>query len=146
MNATIFAQSYARTYRSNAVLTASPGQVVLMLYDGALRALAQARQALERPEDDFARIQIINKHLLKAQAIISELRNGLNFDAGGEVAANLDRVYEYYNRRLFEANIRKQAAPIIEVENFIGELRAGWAEMLGRQNSSQPAEPIRGVA
>lgn len=142
----MLAQSYARTYRANAVLTASPGQLVLMLYDGCLRSLAQAREALGRPEEDVARLQVINQHLLKAQAIISELQGGLNFEQGGEVATTLNRVYDYYNRRLFEANLRKQVAPVIEVERLVGELRAGWAEMLARQNGSQPAEPVRGVA
>ncbi len=142
----MLAQGYARTYRSNAVLTASPGQLVLMLYDGALRSLAMAREAFARDEDDVARLQVINQQLLKAQAIIGELQGGLNFEAGGEVATTLDRVYEYYNRRLFEANLRKQVAPVVEVERLIGELRAGWAEMLNKQNSLQSNEPLRGVA
>ncbi len=142
----MLAQGYARTYRSNAVLTASPGQLVLMLYDGALRALAMTREAFTRPEDDVARLQVINQQLLKAQAIIGELQSGLNFEAGGEVAATLEQVYEYYNRRLFEANMRKQVAPVIEVERLIGELRAGWAEMLTKQNCSLSNEPLRGVA
>lgn len=142
----MLAQGYARTYRSNAVLTASPGQLVLMLYDGALRALALTRDAFTRPEEDVARLQVINQQLLKAQAIIGELQSGLNFEAGGEVASTLDQVYEYYNRRLFEANMRKQVAPVVEVERLIGELRAGWAEMLTKQNSSLSNEPLRGVA
>lgn len=142
----MLAQGYARIYRSNAVLTASPGQLVLMLYDGALRALTLARIALERPEDDIARIQIINQQLLKAQAIISELQGGLNFQVGGEVATTLDRVYAYYNRRLFEANLRKEVAPVIEVEHLLGELRAGWAEMLSKQNDPLPTELLHGVA
>jgi flagellar protein FliS len=142
----MLAQGYARTYRTNAVLTASPGQLVLMLYDGCLRALGQAREALGRPEEDVARLQVINQHLLKAQAIISELQSGLNFEQGGEIATTLNRVYDYYNRRLFEANLRKQAAPVVEVERLIGELRAGWADMLAKQGGSQPAEAVRGVA
>jgi len=143
----MLAQSYARTYRNNAVLTASPGQLVLMLYDGALRALGLAREAFARPEDDVARLQVINNQLLKAQAIISELQSGLDFQKGGEVATTLDRLYEYYNRRLFEANLRKQAAPVAEVERLLGELRAGWAEMLTKQGGdSQPPESLRSVA
>lgn len=142
----MLAQGYARTYRSNAVLTASPGQLVLMLYDGALRSLALTREAFARSEDDVGRLQVINQQLLKTQAIICELQGGLNFQAGGEVATSLDRVYEYYNRRLFEANLRKQVAPVVEVERLIGELRAGWAEMLTKQNSALSNEPLRGVA
>ena len=142
----MLAQSYARTYRSNAVLTASPGQLVLMLYDGALRSLAQAREAFSRSETDFRRLEVINQQLLKTQAIIAELQGGLNFKEGGEVAETLNRLYEYYNRRLFEANLRKEAAPVIEVEGLLGELRAGWAEMLAKQGGPQGGEPMRSVA
>jgi flagellar protein FliS len=144
----MLAQSYARTYRTNAVLTASPGQLVLMLYDGALRSLALAHEALERPEEDVRRIEVINKQLLKAQAIISELQSGLNFDAGGEIAKTLNGLYDYYNRRLMEANMRKRIEPVIEVERLLGELRAGWAEMLAKQGgaSTSTGEMVRGVA
>jgi len=142
----MLAQGYARTYRTNAVLTASPGQLVLMLYDGALRSLAIAREAFGRSEDDARRLEIINNQLLKTQAIIAELQGGLNFEKGGEVATTLSRLYTYYNRRLFEANLRKQAEPVVEVERLIGELRAGWAEMLTKQGGGQPNEPMRSVA
>ena len=142
----MFAQSYARTYRTTAVLTASPGQLVLMLYDGALRSLALAREAFGRSETDFRRLEIINHQLIKTQAIIAELQGGLNFQEGGEVAATLNRLYEYYNRRLFEANLRKQEEPLIEVERLITELRAGWAEMLAKQGGPQGREPLQSVA
>ena len=142
----MLAQGYARTYRSNAVLTASPGQLVLLLFDGALNALAIARAAMGRPEEDFRRMEVINHQLLKAQAIVSELQGGLNFEAGGEMARTLDRLYSYYNNRLMEANLRKQPAPVIEVEKMLGELRAGWAEMLCNPGGARTIEAIRGVA
>jgi flagellar protein FliS len=142
----MLAQGYARTYRSNAVLTASPGQLVLMLFDGALKALAIARDAMSRPENDMRRIEVVNHQLQKAQAILSELQGGLNFESGGEVAKTLDRLYDYYNRRLFEANMRKQIDPVIEVEKMLGELRSGWAEMLSKQGVLMTSEAVRGVA
>jgi len=142
----MLAQSYARTYRSNAVLTASPGQLVLMLYDGALRSLALAREAFDRSENDFRRIEVINRQLIKTQAIIAELQGGLNFEEGGEVAATLNQLYEYYNRRLFAANLHKQVAPVVEVERLLTELRDGWAEMLAKQGRPQGGEPVRSVA
>jgi flagellar protein FliS len=139
------AQDYARTYRSNSVLTASPGQLVLMLYDGALKRLAIAREAFARGDEDLRRIETINTSLLKAQAIISELQGTLNHEAGGEFSATMHRLYDYFNRRLFEANLRKQVEPVIEVERLLGEVRNAWAEMLLKQEPSRP-ETIRGVA
>jgi len=139
------ANAYARTYRANSVLTASPGQLVLMLYDGALKSLAIAREAFSRHEDDMSRIEIINVQLQKAQAILYELQSGLNLQQGGEFAQTLNRLYEYHNRRLLEANLRKKVEPVVEVERLIGELREAWAEMLSKNDASTPAR-IRGVA
>lgn len=138
------ATGYARTYRANSVLTASPGQLVLMLYDGALKAMALAKEAFASP-DTARRIENINTQLLKAQAILTELQNGLNLDAGGEFARTMHRLYDYHNRRLLEANVRKQVEPVIEVERLVRELRDAWAQMLAQQDNS-PVERIRGVA
>ena len=139
------ATGYARTYRANSILTATPGQLVLMLYDGALKALALARDAFEAPGDDPRRIEIINTQLLKAQAILVELQNGLNDEAGGEFARTMHRLYDYHHRRLLEANIRKQVGPVIEVERLVRELRDAWAQMLTQQDSGT-IERVRGVA
>lgn len=141
----MLASGYARTYRTNAVLTASPGQLVLMLYDGALKALALAREAFTMPPEETRRIQLINEQLLKAQAILNELQSGLNLEAGGEFASTMHRLYDYHNRRLLEANLRKQVEPVVEVERLVRELRDAWAQMLTKQESSTP-ERVRGVA
>jgi flagellar protein FliS len=141
------APDYARAYRANAVLTASPGRLVLMLYDGALKALQIAHDAFARPETDMARIQAINTQLLKAQAIIGELQATLNHEAGGEFSRNLDRLYDYFLRRLIEANLRKDEKPVAEVERLLRDVRDAWAEMLAKQDTATaPAESIRGVA
>ncbi len=141
------ANGYVKTYRSNAVLTASPGQLVLMLFDGALKSMALAREAFDRPETDARRIEIINHQLQKAQNILQELQNGLNMEVGGDFAKTLDRLYDYHMRRLFEANLRKDVAPVIEVEGLVGPLRDAWAEMLTKQESdTQSVENLRGVA
>jgi flagellar protein FliS len=142
----MLAQGYARTYRANAVLTASPGQLVLMLYDGALKAMAIALDAFAKPADDLQRIETINTQLLKAQAIIHELQGGLNFEAGGEFARSMNRLYDYHNRRLFEANLRKSPEPVVEVEKLIRELRDAWAEMLTKQDNPVGRERLHSVA
>jgi flagellar protein FliS len=137
---------YARTYRANSILTASPGQLVLMLYDGALKALNLARDAFDKPVDEPRRIESINTHLLKAQAILGELQSGLNMEAGGEFARTMHRLYDYHNRRLFEANLKKRVEPVIEVERLVRELRDAWAQMLTQQPETSGAERVRGVA
>ncbi|MBX7121611.1 MAG: flagellar export chaperone FliS [Opitutaceae bacterium] len=126
---------YARAYQAQSILTASPGQLVLMLFDGTLRFLNVAREAFAQEEDSPRRIENINTALVRAQNIIIELRATLNLSEGGEYAANLDRLYEYYLRRLIEANIRKQVEPVIEVYQLIQQLRDGWAEMLRKEES-----------
>ena len=135
---------YARAYQAQSVLTASPGQLILMLYDGALRFLGHAKDAMESTDESPRRMERINTNLLKAQDIIAELKASLNFEAGDH-AQNLDRLYDYYLRRLFEANMKKSVAPVIEVESLLRQLRDGWAEMLRTQDSALPAR-TRGVA
>jgi flagellar protein FliS len=141
----MLAQGYARTYRANAILTASPGQLVLMLYDGALKSLALAREAFARPEHDLRRIAVINEQLMKAQAILGELQSGLDMEAGGEFSRTMASLYEYHNRRLLEANLRKREEPVIEVERLVRELRDAWAEMLAK-GAEASEERLRGVA
>jgi flagellar protein FliS len=121
---------FARIYRQNAVLTASPGQLVLMLFDGALCSMAIAHSALERPASDPARTEVCHKEILKAQAIIAELRTSLDREVGGDFATNMDRLYAYYTRRLIEANLRKKVEPLAEVEKLLKVVRDAWAEML----------------
>jgi len=133
-----FANPGARAYQTQSILTASPGQLVLLMYDGALRFMAQARAGFALPEDNPRRIETIHTALLRAQAILNELRANLDMEAGGDIAANLDRLYDYHLRRLFECNLRKDEAPLIEVETLVRTLRDAWAEML-RSNENRVA-------
>ena len=142
----VVAPGFARAYQAQSVLTASPGQLVLMLYDGALRFLGLAREALESKEETSRRIEIINTNLVKAQNILAELQATLNHEAGGDHAANLDRLYDYYLRRLMEANLKKSAQPVIEVEALVRQLRDGWSEMLRSNAAPASQTAIRGVA
>lgn len=128
--------SYARMYQRQAVLTASPGQLVLMLYDGALRFLSLAHVAMETDASDWSRFETINRNIQKAQNIIAELKGTLNHENGRDIAPLLDRLYDYYNRRLHEANFKKDLAPLIEVEHLLGDLRDGWEQMLHRREDA----------
>lgn len=142
----MYAQNYARAYRANSVLTASPGQLVLMLFDGALNALAIARTACDDPTGNPRRVEIVHTQLVKAQKIIAELQDTLNLEAGGDFARTMYGLYDYYDRRLVEANIKKQSAPIAEVERLMGEVRNAWSEMLNDKDKAAPAVTLDQVA
>lgn len=136
------AYQFARVYQAQSVLTSNPGNLVLMLYDGVIRFLEQAIDADTRA-DETERIHRMHTSIVKAQNILIELRANLDFAAGGDYARNLDLLYDYYLRRLLQANLRKETAPIAEVIRLVGQLRSGWAEMLLKHSAD---EPVRGVA
>ncbi|MFZ5494883.1 MAG: flagellar export chaperone FliS [Verrucomicrobiota bacterium] len=142
----MYAQDYARTYRANSILTASPGQLVLLLFDAALNSLAIARKACDEAPADPRKFEVVNAQIVKAQKIIAELQGTLNLEAGGEFARTMYRLYDYYDRRLLEANLRKQSAPIAEVERLLGEVRNAWSEMLRQQETAAPAPALHHVA
>jgi flagellar secretion chaperone FliS len=142
----MYAQDYARTYRANSVLTASPGQLVLLLFDAALNSLAIARKACDESVTDPRRLEAVHTNLVKAQKIIAELQGTLNLEAGGEFARTMYQLYDYYDRRLVEANMKKKSAPIIEVERLLGDVRNAWFEMLRTQNTTAPVADMHHVA
>ncbi|CAM2821095.1 flagellar export chaperone FliS [Rariglobus hedericola] len=131
------AHEFARIYQAQAVLTTNPGNLVLMLYDGATRFINQAIDA-DSESDETVRIQRMHTYIVKAQNILIELRANLDFNAGGDYARDLDRLYDYYIRRLMQANLQKSTEPLNEVIGLLGQLRSGWAEMLLKQSANEP--------
>lgn len=123
-------QSYLRV----ATQTASPGQLVLMLFDGALRFLERARLGFAN-EDPLEFHQTIHNNVTRAQAIISELNVSLNLEQGGEFAATMRRLYDYMDSRLHESNLRKKDDGIIEVIKRLTTIREAWAEMLQKNGA-----------
>ena len=112
-----------QVYRQTQTHTARPGELVVMLYRGAIRFTAAAVAALEARD-----LEGSHNNLIKAQAIINELSASLKLDVGGEVAVNLARIYEYLERRLVEANVSKTAEPAREVEHHLRELLPAWEQ------------------
>jgi flagellar protein FliS len=116
-------------YRETRVKTASPGQLVVMLYDEALKQCDIAIELSgegQKPRPD--RIERINAALGKAQDVVTELMASLDFEAGGEIAQNLFALYVWFGRELLEANIAKDNARIKSVRGMLSELRGAWAE------------------
>ena len=117
------------SYRRVATQTAPPGQLVLMLYEGVIRFLERAKLGFSK-DDPAEANETISNNILRAQEIIYELNVSLNMDEGGEFAANLRRLYDYFDNRLMQSNLKKQDGGIKEVISRLTVLRDAWAGML----------------
>ena len=114
----------AATYQRNAVMTASPEKLVKMLYDGALKNLEQARVGLQ--DDETARSQEVGSALSKAMGIIGELRASLDHAAGGEIARDLDALYEFCLDQLSKANLERSSDGVVACLQVMRTLKEGW--------------------
>jgi flagellar protein FliS len=115
---------YAK-YKNTQVETANQEKLVLMLYNGAIKFINRAQEGLD--DNDY---ETVNKLLGKSQAIINELMATLDLERGGEIAENLYNLYDYMNRQLIQANIKKEIEPMIEVQELLKELRSTWQEVM----------------
>ncbi|MBE5926124.1 MAG: flagellar export chaperone FliS [Lachnospiraceae bacterium] len=110
-------------YLKSKVMTASPAQLTLMLYDGAIKFCNIAMEAIENKE-----IEKANTNIQKAQRIIEEFRSTLDFKY--PVAAEFDKVYEYIYRRMVEANLKKDKEILEEALGHIRTMRETWIEVM----------------
>ena len=131
-----------RSYKETQIKTATPGKLILMMYDGAIKNL---NQALQDMGNEHRRYDSISNSLIKAQDIIAELMISLDFDRGGEIAKNLFGLYVFMNRRLLDGNIKKDIAPLEEVKTLLIELRGAWAEVADKAGVSTGAARRSGV-
>lgn len=119
-------------YVKNQVVSASPGQLVVMLYDGLLRYLDSAIEGFNE-KDSIKRIEVIHDNLVRAQKILDELNVSLDTERGGALAYQLSDLYTYYLASLAQANILKDQARIEVVRSMIQELREGWIAVVRKQ-------------
>ena len=118
-------------YRVNAVSTASAENLVVMLYDGAIRFLGMAIRAFEK-DDPLDFNLAVHSNITKTQAIIRELSRSLDVEKAGELGHSLISLYDYFDTRLQDANIRKDKAILEEIIERIGELRDAWSESFNK--------------
>jgi flagellar secretion chaperone FliS len=128
-----------QVYRQTQAQTAAPGELVVMLYRGAVRFVTSAIEAIDSKD-----VAAAHDGLVRAQAIITELHETLNTERGGEIALRLGSIYAYMGRRLVEANIRKDAVPAREVQTLLRELLPAW-EAAARQAAAAPSRPLIGA-
>jgi flagellar protein FliS len=117
----------AEIYRRIDTQTRSPMELVVMLYDGALRFVGEARAAASR-NDLRTRAEATSR----AIAIVSELQNTLRVDEGGDIARELDRLYTYINTRLLDVAAKHDITALDEVHKLLSTLREGWSEVAAR--------------
>ncbi|HEY5233622.1 MAG TPA: flagellar export chaperone FliS [Verrucomicrobiae bacterium] len=131
-----------KSYRQIATQTAPPGQLVLMLFDGALHSLERALAGFDC-HDPRQRNETIHNNLQRAVNIIRQLNHSLNLEAGGKLAETLRNLYHYFDRRIVESNFRKQREGVDEVIVHLKQLRDAWEAILAsdRQASPLPLEP-----
>ena len=133
-------KSASSTYKETKVTTASQGQLIVMLYDEAIRQLTAASDLLElnnSENKDPGRIEIIGKAIMKAEEIITELMVSLDFEQGGEISKNLFSLYTWFNRELLEANISHDKKRVLSVREMLLTLRNVWSEIT--KKASEPA-------
>jgi len=117
----------AKSYRTMAITTATPGQIILMLYDGALRSMAIALNGFE---ETCPRDEVIHTKIANAIDIIRELQRSLNMRVPGDFPRRMFALYDYMANQLLQAEIRKDPEPIRVVERLLGKIRDSWAQML----------------
>ena len=114
----------AATYQRNAVLNASPEKLVVLLYEGAIKNLEKARIGLA--EASTARSAEVGDSLSRSIGIIGELRASLDHTAGGDIARDLDNLYEYGLDQLSQANLSRTPTGVENALQVMRTLKEGW--------------------
>jgi len=133
-------------YRETRIKTASPAQLIVMLYDEFAK---QCDVAADLMKDDVKKnpqnIEKINNALGKAQDILTELMASLDFEAGGEIAQNLFSLYVWFSRELLDANLSKDDGKVRKIRSMMAELRGAWSEAAGKVQGETAQAASAGV-
>ena len=121
-------------YLEHRILTASPLELVVILYEHTIRSVQDARRHLAAKE-----IASRATAICKAIMLISELRSSLNHEVGGEISQNLESLYKYMQKRLTDANMRQEDEPLGEVESLLQQLAEAWVEISKPRPEEAPA-------
>jgi flagellar secretion chaperone FliS len=128
-------------YKQTTVKTANQGQIIVMLYDEAVKQLDHAKQLLDEGTKELDKV---NNAIGKAQDILTELTVSLDFEQGGEMAQNLFSLYMFFNNQLTQANIEKDTKRLTQVRAFLGDLREAWAQISSKVGNTS-GTAARGV-
>lgn len=135
------AKQYQQVNLTSEVLDADPHRLIQMLMEAALTRMAQAKAAMERGEMDT------KANLLgRVNDIIQTLQGSLDHNAGGELSANLERLYDYMVRRLLEASLHNDQSMVDEVIRLMLEVKSGWDGIRDEYLHSQGRAPVKSAS
>jgi flagellar protein FliS len=136
------------SYKETRIKTAGQGQLILMLYDEAVKQLDRALELLElnaNGKKEPGRIEQIGKAIMKTEEIITELTVSLDFEKGGEISKNLFALYTWFNRELLEVNITQNTERLVKVRDMMNDLRSAWHEIAAKSKIETQDREILGV-
>ena len=129
--------NYQNAYKKASVNTLDQNQLIIMLYDGAIKNASFAVEHMKSGE-----IEKVHNCLIKAKNIVTELMATLNMEKGGDVAKNLQSLYSYMFSQLIEANMEKKTQPIVVVIELLKELRVAWVEINKKSKTQSKVSQI----
>ena len=127
-----------KKYQENRIEGASQGEMIILLYEGAIRFMNQGIAYIENRE-----IEQANHVIIKAQRIVNELQITLNFDLGGEIAENLFRLYDFCMQQLLDANVKKEVLGLQNSIEIFEDLLGTWREII--QGGGEATEQVSGL-
>lgn len=128
---------YNRTAVQTGIEAASPHRLIQMLMEGALDKIAIARGHVER-----GHMEQKSKHIGWAISIIGGLRSSLDMEAGGEIARNLEDLYDYMERRLTAANVENSVDMLDEVTSLLKQIKEAWDAIGDQVNATAPGQGV----
>jgi flagellar protein FliS len=134
-------KNVSSSYKEAKVKTAGQGQLIIMLYDEAVKQLTKATELLQINQNDKkdpGKIEQIAKAIMKTEEIITELTVSLDFEQGGEISKNLFALYTWFNRELVEANINHDIKRISTVKDMLADLRNTWSTVANQKITENP--------
>jgi len=138
-------KNVSSTYKETTIKTAGQGQLIVMLYDEAVKQLTKAVELMElnnTDKKDPGRIEQISKSVMKTEEILTELMVSLDFEQGGEISKNLFSLYTWFNRELLEANINKDIKRMTIVRNMLSDLRNTWTQIASHTAEQSNREAV----
>ena len=122
----------ANQYKQTSVKTANRGQILIMLYEAAIKHVKKASECIDRKD-----ISGKGQSIIKVHDIINELNNTLDFEVGGQIAKDLERLYMFMTDQLVKANLENKKEPLQQVQNLLETLLEGWRVAVDQVNRGQ---------